>query len=412
MRHSTITALAAAGVFSIAALFASQSQAQSFHALHRFTARNWRSDLGWTNSDGGNPSGLMLSSNTLFGTTEGGGSYAKGTIFKLKTDGTGFVTLHNFNGGDGSDPEGSLTLASNVLYGTTRLGGSSRTGTVFAVNTDGTGFRTIYSFTGGSDGKDPYAGVILVSNTLYGTTYAGGNYFNNDREGDIGEGTVFAVNTDGTGFKILHAFSGTNDGARPCCKMLLLGTTLYGTTEQGGGGQGTLFKINLDGTGFTNLHSFTKPYGAFPKWTNVDGIYLSWGLISSGSTLYGTALGGGNWNKGTVFAINTNGGDFKLLHTFNGTLDGGGPLALIELGRTLYGSAAYGGSAGKGSIFSIATNGTGFTNDVYTFSGQLNGAEPTALLLSGNTLYGIAYQGGLATGEIHSGTVFSFSLEN
>src|SRR6266705_4190909 len=71
-------------------------------------------------------------------------------------------------------------------------------------------FTTLYSFTGGSDGVRPEAGLILSGNTLFGTTY--GNYFNGDN------GTVFAVNTDGTGFTTLYGFSdftGANSGGYP-----------------------------------------------------------------------------------------------------------------------------------------------------------------------------------------------------
>ena len=67
-----------------------------------------------------------------------------------------------------------------------------------AVNTDGTGFTILHSFTGGSDGADPFAGLILSGNTLYGTARFGGS---------SGNGTVFAVNTDGTGFTTLYSFS-------------------------------------------------------------------------------------------------------------------------------------------------------------------------------------------------------------
>ena len=55
--------------------------------------------------------------------------------------------------------------------------------------------HTIYS---NSDGADPEAGLILSGNTLYGTADAGGS---------SGNGTVFAVNTDGTGFTNLHSFT-------------------------------------------------------------------------------------------------------------------------------------------------------------------------------------------------------------
>ena len=85
-------------------------------------------------------------------------------------------------------------------------GGTNGNGTVFAVNTDGTGFTNLYSFTAlspvyynNSDGANPDAGLILSGNTLYGTAHSGGTN---------GTGTVFAVNTNGTGFTNLHGFTG------------------------------------------------------------------------------------------------------------------------------------------------------------------------------------------------------------
>jgi len=59
-------------------------------------------------------------------------------------------------------------LSGGILYGTTELGGSSGYGTVFAVNTDGTGFATLHHFIG-SDGAAPDVATLLLSgNTLYG----------------------------------------------------------------------------------------------------------------------------------------------------------------------------------------------------------------------------------------------------
>src|SRR5437773_4802556 len=129
--------------------------------------------------------GLILSGNTLYGTAYEGGSGGNGTLFKLNTDGTGFTSLHSFAGpGDGANPEAGLILLGNTLYGTAAYGGSSGNGTVFAVGTDGTGFTNLYSFTGGSDGADPTAGLILSVNTLYGTAQCGGS---------SGKGTVFSI---------------------------------------------------------------------------------------------------------------------------------------------------------------------------------------------------------------------------
>jgi uncharacterized repeat protein (TIGR03803 family) len=77
-----------------------------------------------------------------------------------------------------------LILSGNTLYGTTSRGGSWNAGTVFAVNTDGTGFTTLHSLTNGSDGANPQAGLILSGNTLYGTAYWGDSSDN---------GTVFSL---------------------------------------------------------------------------------------------------------------------------------------------------------------------------------------------------------------------------
>src|SRR5213593_2868323 len=52
-------------------------------------------------------------------------------------------------------------------------------------------------------------------------------------------------------------FSTNSDGARPRAGLISSGDTLYGTARNGGSsGWGTVFAVNTDGTGFTNLHSF------------------------------------------------------------------------------------------------------------------------------------------------------------
>jgi uncharacterized repeat protein (TIGR03803 family) len=140
----------------------------------------------------------------------------------------------------------------------------------------------------------PFAGLILLSNTLYGTAARGGS-----SDG----GTLFAINTDGTGFTNLHSFNGSG-GAGSVSGLILSGNTLYGTTEYGGSsGNGSLFAVNTDGTSFTNLYGFTPLLGSYP-YTNSDGAYPVAGLILSGNTLYGTARGGGSSpGNGTVFSL-------------------------------------------------------------------------------------------------------------
>jgi hypothetical protein len=57
-------------------------------------------------------------------------------------------------------------------------------------------------------------------------------------------------------------------------------------TSGGSGAAGTLFKLNTDGTGFTNLHSFSAIPD--PYQTNGGGVGPN-GLILSANTLFGTA---------------------------------------------------------------------------------------------------------------------------
>src|SRR5262249_2102410 len=157
------------------------------------------------------------------GTAMGGGSSGNGTVFKVNADGTDFAPLYNLVGTDGTGPQSKLVLSESTLYGTAYSGGSSGNGTVFAVNIDGTEFRTLHQFSAtsgltltNSDGALLQAGLVLGGNTLYGAAYKGGLY---------GRGALFAVNTDGSGFTILHTFPAlatnsvgvrtNSDGAHP-----------------------------------------------------------------------------------------------------------------------------------------------------------------------------------------------------
>ena len=72
-------------------------------------------------------------------------------------------------------------------------------------------FTTLHTFTGGSDGSTPVGGLILSGNTLYGAAELGGG---------SGYGTVFAINTHGTGFYRLESFNGVNNEAYPCNLLL------------------------------------------------------------------------------------------------------------------------------------------------------------------------------------------------
>ena len=332
-----------------------------------------------------------------------------------------FTNLFDFNFNDGAQIQAGLVLSSNRLYGAAAAGGTMSYGMLFAINTDGTSFSNLYNLNPGSDGSEPEAALILSSNILYGTASHGGNN---------AAGTVFAIHTDGTFFTDgavitnLYTFNGGTDGLDPFASLVLSSNVLYGTASQGGGpNNGTVFAVNVNGTangtGFTNLHSFTTLSSS--SHTNTDGTFPMAGLILSSNVLYGTASGGGYFNRGTIFALNINSLGFTNLHNFTalsnaapfGNIDGATPLApLILSGNTLYGTASKGGSSDNGTVFAIHTDGTGFTN-LYSFSAEdsetvtnTDGANPEgALVLSGNILYGTAFHGG----SMSDGTLFSIN---
>lgn len=340
-------------------LFALSTSGGSFTNLYSFTPDVSPS---FTNGDGADPqANLILSGDTLYGTASIGGSNLAGTVFSVNINGSNFTTLHTFTGGnDGGGPYSGLVLAGGTLYGSATYGGASNFGALFAVSTNGQNFTNIYSFTNANDAS-PIGDLLLSGNTLYGTTSGGNgggfgsvfaigtnglgytnlhtfspnsgspNYTNSDgsapaaglilvsnllygtasQSGLYGSGVIFAVSTNGH-FTNLYNFTknsgspATNgDGANPRGGLVLVSNTLYGTTYNGGLSSGTIFAVGTNGLGFTNLHNFTLN-DVFP-YTNSDGAHPNAGLISSGNALYGTATGGGNQDSftgaGTVFSL-------------------------------------------------------------------------------------------------------------
>jgi uncharacterized repeat protein (TIGR03803 family) len=191
----------------------------------------------FTGSDGAYPKeDLLLSGETLYGTTSQGGTAGRGTVFKVTTNGTAFSVLKHFTTSDGASVNGGLALSGATLYGTTAAGGTPSLGTVFKVNTNGAGFAILRWFNAGATGANPGAGPILSGSVLYGTTYNGGSF---------GKGVLFRMNTNGTGYTVLKSFNGT-DGAAPFAPLTLSGGQIYGTTRDGGWyGLGTVFRIDL-----------------------------------------------------------------------------------------------------------------------------------------------------------------------
>jgi uncharacterized repeat protein (TIGR03803 family) len=274
----------------------------------------------------------------LYGTASVGGTGDWGTIFNITSGGT-FDALHSFTGvADGSFPYAELMQGvDGSFYGTTLEGGiSNGWGTVFKITPDGS-VSNLYSFTGGADGGSPEATLVQgVDGSLYGTTSEGGT---------SSSGTVFKITTNGT-FTTLYSFYGSSDGGFPYAGVIQAADgNFYGTTgDDGQLGNGTVFKITTNGI-LTTLHSFAG---------GSDGSFPSAGLIqASDGNLYGTTAYGGTYNDGTVFQITTNGALTTLI-SFNGTNGANPQAALVEgANDNLYGTTQNGGPMDYGVIFRL-----------------------------------------------------------
>ena len=204
----------------------------------------------------------------------------------MNLDGTGFSVLHDL-----TDPQGVLpnevVVDGSSIYSGTVSGGPANGGEIFSVGTDGTGFQSLKSLTpGGPDGSFVSASPILVGSTLYGTTVFGG---------EDGGGLIYQVETDGTGFEVLHDFeNSTMSSSRGASTRLIAsGSSFFGMTAQGGvSDNGVVFSIGQDGSDFTVLHEFSGIEGTGTGRLTLDG-----------QTLYGTRQFGGELGGGTLFAL-------------------------------------------------------------------------------------------------------------
>lgn len=243
---------------------------------------------GPAGKDGDLPTGAPIEvQGVLYGTTSHGSTGNSGAVYAITRSGAERV-LYLFDGKQGRMPYGNLIEFHNTLWGTTEQGGDDY-GTVFSITTSGE-LTTIYSFKGSgkSDGENPFAGLVELNGTLYGTTEYGGP--NNT-------GTVFSITAAGQE-NVIHSFgvSSSGDGAHPASALFVYKGNLYGTTVDGGGyNDGAVFEVSPSG-GEQLLCSFGE-YGSM-------GIgHPNGSLVELGGLLYGTAEFGGSYNEGGVFLV-------------------------------------------------------------------------------------------------------------
>ncbi len=356
-------------------------------------------------ADGRNPTAALVQGRdgALYGVTEYGGSNWGGTVFRLNPDDSSFSVLHGFDSFDtaGSSPATLMQGSDGTLYGTTEEGGRDAGGTIFKLNPDGTGFTVLHKFSS-------YTGKPTLVQGRDGALYGTAPY---DFHGaSTGQGTVFKLNTDGTGYAVLRAFDwfAASSACRPAAPLVQGNDGfLYGTTEAGGTNSlGVVFRIATNGAGFAILHHFSADTTRGQTSPDVSGL-----LQLRDGFLCGTTPDGGISGNGAVFKLNTNGADFALVYSFSPWGgDGQHPCAGLLQGKdgALYGVAQDGGDANRGSVFRLDLDGSDCTFLHHFQTNNAGGLKPCAALVQGDdgTLYGATWRGG---GTNDAGTIFKLN---
>ncbi|MBL9213497.1 MAG: hypothetical protein JNL92_23735 [Opitutaceae bacterium] len=330
---------------------------------------------------GGATDGLRPSANlalaadgTIYGVTAQGGTGNNGTVFRLRSDGSGVQVVYSFASGSGAPTipaEAFILGRDGVLYGTSEFGGSATFGTLYRINPEGTGFAVLRSFTAGGpnvvrDGGAPRGGLVHASDGfLYGCTTTGTISSTNL---DDRNGVIYRIAPDGSGYSLIASFDGGNAspvGRVPTTLIEGRDGRLYGTARSGGanGGGGVVFALRPDGSGYTVLHSFstttttTNPRGNDPQSPLVH---------AADGYLYGTTSAGGAAGDGCVYRLLPDGSAFEVIYSFAAPTAAGNisPMGAFFQGRdgSLYGRTRFGGTSNFGFVFKIRPDGSGFRN--------------------------------------------------
>lgn len=309
--------------------------------------------LGQTPGDAASPVGgvIQASDGVLYGTATAGGTHGQGALFRVAPDAGGYALIYSFRGmpSDGALPSTKLLEAKDgFLYGTTAYGGASNDGTVFRIRKDGTGYTMLRSFAGApSDASNPNGDLLQTSEGLiYGVAYVGGS-------ADLG--AVFRLSPDGSGYSIVRSFTGASQTPANPWNGLTEGSDgrLYGTSLATGGNGGSVFSLAKDGSDLKVLVALPKPVGGGTRPV---------GRLVEDSTgrLWGTCWLGGAVNGGTVFKVAKDGSEYEVVHEFEGApSDGFSPISSIAIfsDGVVYGTTSRGGTLDFGSLFRISSSG-------------------------------------------------------
>jgi uncharacterized repeat protein (TIGR03803 family) len=276
-----------------------------------------------------------------------------------------------------------LEASDGMLYGTTYGHWDDiDVGAVFKISKDGADFSIIHRFQH-SEGDAPSGALIEAPD--------GALYGNNAFNGTAAGGSTFRVNKDGSGFAVLHQFRYGTDGAWPENGLLLASDgLLYGTTSTGGSNSsGTVFRMDLNGSNYLVLRYLSTSDGRFPTASLIEG---------TNGLLYGLGNAGGISDAGTIFRMEKDGSNFRVIRDFTGA-DGQPRDNLIEgPNGKLYGTSIQ-------AVFSLDHDGSNYVVLQHFGGSPADGGGSDGALVPGldGALYGTTAGGGISPSY---GTVF------
>lgn len=347
------------------------------------------------------PQGLCASSDLLIDAND----YIYYMIFgeqlvRMKTDGSLFELLHQFTGAtDGANGIIGLTeVPGNKIFGVMKQGGNDNGGTLFSINTNGTGFTVHHHFTSAT-GFEPESKLVYFDGKLFGTVRQGG---------DNGLGVLYAIDADGSNYRVLRHFETSFATGDPFGNIqITIEGRVFGCYPQhhidNSFVANRLWKSDTSGSNAQNFFSVDQ---------RAHGQY-NLGIILSNDTIFLTTQEMGRHQGGVISVVDTVGNSATALHHFGFVADGFWPKTGLIRGSDarLYGTASVGGPDGNGVVFSVNASGTGFFA-THRFS-DAEGYEPVGELLeaSNGKIYGALHFGGpINTGCIYrmerSGALF------
>lgn len=235
----------------------------------------WTNLYTFSNADDAYPIRLIQGSDGMLYGLDWGDGFGL-SVFKLDTNGGNYsvICTHsdstNVQNATVTTPAFTLIQADDGwLYGTGLFVNTNGYGTIFKLKTDGSGYAELCQLRSPNpDLREAIANLMEASDgSLYGMTM---------NDGMATNGTIFKINRDGSGYTVLHSFGLTSgDGEEILNSEAAYAPLaespdqifLYGSTPEGGtNGYGTIFEIGRDGGDYQILHNFqpdqtSKPYG-------------------------------------------------------------------------------------------------------------------------------------------------------